>query len=197
MQLKKIMKRSSPEKREPTKKLSKQERKLMSLVNQYQKKKENQEKQHKKQVLKASKKFEKEKQKYIKFLKANDMWNDELERKYNNSKKKKSHLLMDNFVEGYATRIARSRVNKKLLKNKKSRYGDDKKRNYEFYVELVNLTEEICRVNGWMTKEEMDKHNVPIDEYMRLLVKAATEYSEVLIYYAKQWYDDRRDKHMG
>jgi len=190
MQLKKIMRKSSPQKKEPTKKLSKQEKQSKKRLMKEAKK-------QKQRIEKASKRFEKQRQKYINFLKAHNMWSEELERKYNPKKIKESHLLMDEFSEAYATRIARARVNKAQIAPKKAKYGDNKKKDYDFHRELVAITEEICRANGWMTKEEMDKHNVPIEKYMRLLVQAATTYADVLKYYAKQWYDERRDKHMG
>jgi len=192
MLLKRILRKSSSEQNQSQKRLSPQEKHLMKLEAKAKKRKA-------KRIQKARKKYNQRKKEYIKFLKANNMWSEDLERKYNPGKDKPHDLEMNSFDEDYAIRLARASVYKKNSKisKKKNKYGDDKKKDYYFYIELLAITEEICRVNKWTTKKEMEDHGVPVDKYMKLFIQAATAYAEIKKYYAKQDYDIRRDQHMG
>lgn len=167
-------------------------------------------KQAQKDYLKAKAKYNQAKIDYIQFLKHNNMWSDELEKKYN-PKKINNPLIMDKFDEDFAVRYTRAKINKQKsslfkveegkiklnLKAGKNRYGDDKKKNYEFYVELNKTVEEICRVNKWTTKKQWEDKGLNLEKYIKLMVKAATEYSEILKYYKKQEFAERQAKHMG
>jgi len=146
------------------------------------------------------KRYLKARVKYINFLKSNSMWNDELEEKYN-PKVSNNILKMDSFDEDFIVRYTRAQIqkkNNKLFSNKsKIEYGYDKKKSYEFYLELLNIIEEICRTNKWTSREDWVQHNLPMNKFIKGYIKASINYCEILKYYAKKRFDIRQSVNMG
>jgi len=149
---------------------------------------------------KSKKSYNKARGNYISFLKHSNMWNEELEEKYN-PKPSNNVLKMNEFNEDFIIRYARAKIqktNKKLSLNKtKTEYGYDKQKSYEFYLELLNVVEEVCRINKWITREDWIKHGLPMNKFMKGYIKAAIGYGDVLKYYAKKRFDVRQSINMG
>lgn len=157
-----------------------------------------QKKQANKDYTKAIKAYSKARKEYIQFLKHNNLWSDKLEEKYN-PKKDNNKLKMDKFDEDFVIRYTRAKLNKQKfsLFPKKVMYGDDKKKNYEYCVELIRTIEEVCRVNKWTTKKIWEDKGLDMEKYVNKLVKASEGYSEILMYYAKQKFAKRQAENMG
>jgi hypothetical protein len=134
-------------------------------------------------------------------MKEQNAWSDDLDIKFGFKKRKFDPMLMDNFQLDFAVRISRAKINKILSEEKKKKrkpqFGDDKREKYMFYEQLMITVEEICRQNRWMTRKQMDEHNVPIIKLFKDFVGAATEYADVLRYYQKAKFDERRRLHLA
>jgi len=76
-------------------------------------------------------------------------------------------------------------------------FGQEKQQNYFFYLKLVEVTKEICRLNKWFTREQWQQHGVPINKYMKALWGALVEYTDVRRYYTKLEWDEKTRKFQG
>ena len=186
-------------------------RKLKALENKLNKFESAEAKKASKNYTKTQASYNQYKSNYITFLKKNNLWTEELEAKYFN-KKNTNLLVMDKFDEDFAIRYTRAKIHKRNVsfisktddgklklnfKKPKVMYGDDKKKNYEFYMELMVTVEEICRLNKWTTRQNWLDKQVPINKYMKLLGQASLAYSEILKYYSKQMFDERKSLNLG
>lgn len=144
----------------------------------------------------AKHKHDKSRSRYISFLKYHNEWSDELEEKY--FPKRVSHpLKMDLFDEEKLVRYTRGKLYKNKLKVSAPKYGDDKKKTYDFYVALMQNVIEVCRLNKWLTRADWLKHGLPMNRLIKEFIQSSVNYSEVLMYYSKKEFDKRKSEHMG
>jgi len=104
-------------------------------------------------------------------------------------------LLMPNYDDAIITEVTKKKVTPKIINNfklKKHKYGEVKEENYKYALAKVEVLEDVCRINNWTTKSDWEKHNVPISKLFKELYKASVEYSDILKYYAKLRFDERR-----
>jgi hypothetical protein len=104
-------------------------------------------------------------------------------------------LLMPMYHQEVVEDVARKKLAPKVINNLKSikhKYGEDKKKEYEFRLAVAEVMEDVCRINNWTSKQDLKDHGVLLDKVFRDLFKASVEYSDVLKYYAKRNYDNRK-----
>lgn len=106
-------------------------------------------------------------------------------------------LLMPFYRDDVVEAIAKRKVSPKIVNNliiKKHKYGEIKEKNYKFAMAKVEVMEDVCRINNWTTRKEMDEHKVPVAKLFKELYKVAVEYSDILRYYAKLHFEQRREE---
>ena len=112
-----------------------------------------------------------------------------MELEYNKS------LLMPVYDQAVVEDVARKKLAPKVINNLKTtkhKYGELKEKEYYFRLSVAEVMEDVCRINNWTSKDDLKKHKVELGKVFRDLFKAATEYCDVLKYYAKRRYDQRQ-----
>jgi len=135
---------------------------------------------------------------YIQFLKDNNLWTKDMEEKYN-LKKLKHPLRMSKFDEDYVKRLAKQRLNKEYKDGvrigKGRMYGDAAYENFVYYTIVMDITEEVCRINNWTSRSDWKEKGVPINKLVKEFYHASLDYAEIKKYYAKMFYDERTKMH--
>jgi hypothetical protein len=151
---------------------------------------------------KQQKKLVEVRSRYVSFLKDNNLWTKQMEEKYN-KKLLKHPLRMSKFDLDFVKRLARQKMNKKLndpimkLFKKKvgHKYGDSEYEDYLFHMYVLDFTEEVCRVNNWLTRLDWKEHGVPMNSIIKSFYEVSVKYADIKKYYAKQFYDQRTALH--
>ena len=102
---------------------------------------------------------------------------------------------MPYYREDVVTNLAIKKTTPKIINNlviKKHKYGEVKEQNYKLSLAKVEIMQDVCRINNWTTKKDWEKHRVPVANLFKELYVAATEYSDILKYYAKLRFDQRK-----
>ena len=109
-------------------------------------------------------------------------------------------LLMPYYRPEVVEAIARKRITPLLENNltlKKHRFGEDAEKEYRYQLVKMEVLEDVCRVNNWITRKDWIEKKVPVNQTFVDLFKAAVKYSDVLKYYAKLRFDARTKSSAG
>lgn len=123
---------------------------------------------------------------YIKQVDSKSSEKDQIE--YNRS------LLMPYYVPEVIEALARKRMSPMFVNDigiKKHKYGEEKEKAYQFQLAIVQVMEDVCRINNWTTRKDMNEHKVPVNQIFKDLYAASVEYSDILRYYAKKDFEMR------
>jgi len=106
---------------------------------------------------------------------------------------------MPEFDLAYAEYLARKRLStfkSKLLKAHK-KYGESEEQAFLFTSALLEVSMDICRENGWFTKDSWDAHKVPMAKMFSDYYVASEKYASIKTYYLRSFFDDRRRQQIG
>lgn len=94
---------------------------------------------------------------------------------------------LDKFNYAEAVAVAEQSLKRSIFRRmfsrKKARFGDDKIHDYNVKLKTMEYTIWYCRQKGWHTRDDWQKHGVPINRMFNELNLAMLEYAEVLRFY--------------
>jgi hypothetical protein len=106
-------------------------------------------------------------------------------------------LLMPYYLPEVVERIAFKKSTPLIdnnLAGKRHKYGEDKEKEYKYRLAVIEVMEDVCRINNWTSKSDWKEKNVPVADNFRKLFKSAIDYSDILKYYTKSRFDERRNR---
>ena len=90
------------------------------------------------------------------------------------------------------------KLNLKINKGKnKHKYGEDIREKYFKSICVMEALSDVCIMNNWHTKESWKENNVPVEKQFNQLLKDTNEYGTVIVYYSKQFFDERTRQNLG
>lgn len=109
-------------------------------------------------------------------------------------------LLMPYFQQDVVEAIAQKRVAPKVINNlklKKHAFGEEKEKDFRYRMALLEVTEDVCRINNWTKRSDWVEKKVPVNRLFKDLMISAVDYSDILKFYAKLRFDERQRNAKG
>jgi len=81
------------------------------------------------------------------------------------------------------------RVDLPLFKNK---YGNKEKQEYMFRLAIMEKVLNICKKEGWLTKQDWNNNNIPMKDLIKNLFYASEKYLDIKKYFVFMEFEKQR-----